>query len=313
MAKRKFNEYLILVTFKNGNVEEIEYTSDFKRKADKTSYKEMLSVYSEIKEQYEDKNCTIDFLGINDEEKMIIFSKQNVVEDISESTTLRDDVVLLFEKIQQIREKAETLADKKVCYNTEVNEIYHKEIENANDLSDEHKLKTFDKLRNVLINRRDVSSDLDFYNKHKNVLNSIFGYTDKLTIESEKYVSREVEMLEKFKETGVLSTGSKRIVDYTSFKDRMAKMSQLQDKYTIVHDEENSRLICTEKNKSKQSKVTNEEKEVSRMVLSKGGTLKYKTFVQRDLYLELLDDKFNTVVDDSVKMKITCGNLKKGI
>lgn len=248
MAKRKFNEYLILVTFKNGNTEEIEYTSNFKKKADKTSYKEMLSIYSEIKEQYENKNCTIDFLGVNDEEKMIIFSKQNIVEEISESSSLRDDVTLLFEQIKQIKNKADKLAEKKVCYNVEVNEIYHKEVENSVDLSDEHKLKTFDKLRNVLINRRDVSSDLDFYNKHKGILDSIFGYANKLTTESENHINHEIGMLENFKETGELSTTGKHIVQYSNFKDRMAKMAQLQGKYgKIINDEENCRLICSKK------------------------------------------------------------------
>jgi hypothetical protein len=249
MAKRKFNEYLILVTFQNGNTEEIEYTTNFKNKVDKRNYKDMLSVYTEVKEQYSNKNCTIDFLGINENEKMVIFSKPNVVEEISDESLLRDDVILLFENLQQIKDKATALNQKKICYNVEVNEIYHKEIEATTDLSDEHKIKTFDKLRNVLIKRRDVSADLDFYNKHKNSLNSIFGYANRLSNDSEAHINYEAEILENFKENGKLSTGSSNhIVQYSSFKDRMAKMSQLQSKYgKIINDEENSRLICSKK------------------------------------------------------------------
>jgi hypothetical protein len=249
MAKRKFNEYLIEVVHNNGNVEQIEYTSNFNKKADKTSYKEMLNVYSEIKEQYENKNCTISFLGINKNEKMVIFSKQNIANEISDESSLRNDVILLFESIQQIKDKAIKLNEKKTCYNVEMNEIYHKEVENSTDLSEEHKIKTFDKLRNTLIKRRDVSGDLDFYNKHKGVLNSIFGYANKLSDESEAHMNHEVEILENFKENGELLTGSgKHIVQYSNFKDRMAKMAQLQSKYgKIINDEENNRLICSKK------------------------------------------------------------------
>lgn len=77
MAK-KFNQYLIQITHSNGQTEDIEYTN-----YDKTSYKEMLNVYKTIKEEYSNVNCVIDFLGVNEKERVVIFKKYNEVEELS--------------------------------------------------------------------------------------------------------------------------------------------------------------------------------------------------------------------------------------
>lgn len=92
----------------------------------------------------------------------------------------------------------------------------------------------------------------------------------------------------------------------------MTLMKQLTPLYSkIVNDEVNSQLICSN-GKPTKSNITSEEKEVAKLVKSKGGSIKYKTFASRDIYIELLNEKFHTVFIDEVKMKITCGNLKKG-
>jgi hypothetical protein len=72
----KYRRYKIIVNYLNGNKEEIEYINN--KPVDTSSYKEMMKVYKEVKEQYISMCTSIDFIGITEDEQLnIMYSKKN--------------------------------------------------------------------------------------------------------------------------------------------------------------------------------------------------------------------------------------------
>lgn len=325
---RKFNQYLIQISFPNKEVENIEYSTNNKT-ADKTSYKQMLLVYKDTKELYSDVNCVIDFLGINEHEMISIFKKYNQVEEVeSQETNNEETLIELFDLLKSTSTKIESRKDfihsKLSELDIQISYINHTDIEISDNNSEQHKIKTFDKLKQLMEDRRDLKLE---HRISSSILNSTI-YTD--LFKQLDTVNKSIKAIQqKSIESGnvvkqYVNEGSKELTingtkyyKYSNFSDRMNLMKQLSPIYNnIIHDEDNSQLICRHKdivNSPNKSKLSTEEKEVSKLIMSKGGSVKYKTFESRDIYLELLNEKFSTVFDDCVKMKITCGNMKKGV
>lgn len=160
MAKRKFNQYLIQIAHHDGTTENIEYSSRLKQ-VDKSSYSDMLKVYRETKDEYSDVNCTIDFLGINDKEQVVIFKKYNEIEDTENNG---DTIFDLADELQQLLNKIFTrkeIVSKSVSEaDSAINYIYHADIENTTDESDDHKINTYDKLKQAFELRRRIKMKL---------------------------------------------------------------------------------------------------------------------------------------------------------
>lgn len=326
MAK-KFNQYLIQITHSNGQTEDIEYTN-----CDKTSYQGMLKVYKTIKEEYSNVNCVIDFLGINEKERVVIFKKYNEIEELSDEIidTVSESSEDLFELIEQfqnniskIKNRGNVVKAKMSEIDAQISYIYHADIEISKDSSTEHKVETYDKLKFLFDSRRNYKHEhgLICSLNNKNVLNSLseqLGDMQKSVKVVTKNSTKAVSKIKKYTdgEAQEVDIYNSKYYKYNNFTERMTLMKNLTPQFSkIVNDEVNSQLICSNKKATKATENTNlthEEKEVAKLVKSKGGSIKYKTFVSRDAYVELLNEKFHTVFVDEMSMKITCGNLKKG-
>lgn len=246
MATRKYQLYLIQIDHSNGSFETIEYTKDY-IKLDKTCYKTMLDVYRDTKENYKNTRCVIKFLGIAEDEKIEIFSKQFEPMEVEESTFIKDDVMILTSQLENMISKGCELKKRKQNYNVEMNRMYHEEFEFSTDLSDEHKIKAFDMLKDLLVKRRQVDCDLRLYDQTKHSFDSILGH---LKLIKEATLNQEdvtKSIVDEFERTGSMPIGGgKRVYKYENFKQRMNLMKQLSSKYGVIeNDEENKNLICS--------------------------------------------------------------------
>ena len=57
MYEKKYEEYLIKVTYENGDVENIKYKG-----VNTSDWKQMMSIYRDVKEEYNNIDCQIDFM-----------------------------------------------------------------------------------------------------------------------------------------------------------------------------------------------------------------------------------------------------------
>jgi len=261
MAKRKFQMYLIQITYSNGDVENIEYNTDFKQ-VNKTSYKEMLEVYKEIKEQFSEVSCTIDFIGTNQNEQMIIFRKVNEIESTSHEESVEENIIDLFEDLngllKRIREKKETLTSEIKTSDLAISYIYHADIENCDNPTERHMIDTFKKLKSAHDKRREVKHQQAFLEilKSNDVnIGGILGNVeniDSCLIKIENGRNKSLEAINNYasNESEQLSIASATYYKCENFKQKMNLMKQLQPKYKhIVYDEVNKQLICRDKKK----------------------------------------------------------------
>lgn len=245
MAIRKYQMYLIQIDYPNGSYDTIEYTKDY-LKLDKTSYKQMLEVYRETKGEYENTRCTIRFIGISEDEQVEIFSKEFEPQEVEQNSSIRDDIDVVIEQLDILIKKGEDAKSKKENYNIIVRDIYHKEIEFSEDNSESHKVRVFDKLKDIFIKRRQIDTDLKLYNQYIDKFNLIKDTVMDIQQARNGMENKTKQIIEEFKDTGDMSCGNgRRVYYYNNFKERMNLMKQLTPKYVkIENDETNKCLIC---------------------------------------------------------------------
>lgn len=250
MAKRKYNEYLINVTFEDGSTDEIEYTRD--DQVDTSSYKQMLQVYRDTKKEYADKDCQIDFIGTNEDEKVVIYSKIFKVEDeedIDVHISICESLNVITHEFDKILSKKDIISKRTSDCDTKINISYHADFEDCGDFDDEYKIEKFDYMRRLLEERRNLKGvNLDFAIIETD-LKEVISLINKMKKSMDKKAKTSENIKEKIANASDdITILNKRVCKYDNFKQRMNLMKQLQPKYkTIINDAENSRLICSNK------------------------------------------------------------------
>ncbi len=75
--KRKYESYSIKITYLNGDTEDINYKG-----INTSSYKDMLKLYKDVKEEYKNESVTINFVGKTENgELRILFQKEIINKD----------------------------------------------------------------------------------------------------------------------------------------------------------------------------------------------------------------------------------------
>jgi hypothetical protein len=235
----------------NGNKENIEYTN--LKNINTSSYKEMLSIYNQTKEQYKNQSVTIDFVGItSDEQVKVLFSKKikNENDDNFNSFELIDD---LHFKTIMLKKRKYFISKQLGIIEKEKNVFEHKNIEfyDINLLTDEYKIQAFDEYRRILLDRRNIKNEnenLNNVSEHIDIIidniNAMFNRTRGLLNSKEKCTSSAIK-------NEVPENKDKQLIkeySYKTDKERIHLMAQMQKKYKkVINDEINKKLICYSK------------------------------------------------------------------
>lgn len=242
MCQRKYTEYHILVKYLNNTKEEINYST-----VDKSSYKEMLKLYNETKEQLKDECVTIEFCGKTEDDKLeIMFDKKIINPEIMQKKEIIDracssdtEIILnnLVKAIDDLNMHRSYVGIQVGITSKKQDMLLHK-IEHTRDCSLEDKIKMFNELQEIRIERRKAKTGVtlldNVFEKFsenniilKHVENIIKGNVDYIKKQEEKIVViKDTKMAEQFK--------IMKEVPYRSFKERINLQKQLQGKYDKV-------------------------------------------------------------------------------
>lgn len=115
---RKYDKYEIKITYHNGDMEEVNYTSNI----DTSNYKQMLNIYRQTKEEYLNNKdvAIIDFVGISGQGEIgILFTKEvskyvepNMLDDLNrDCRSVVDDIITLFNVLKKQKDYYKEIAD----------------------------------------------------------------------------------------------------------------------------------------------------------------------------------------------------------
>lgn len=245
--ERKYDRYVVEIIHLNGN-------KQIKKNDNPESYTSMINFYKIIKNEYMNYEgvVKINFVGISDYERKIIFTKKNsIIEENSKNIIdLLNIIVNASDKLHSVLENA----NKKInVMNKEKSNIEHLLIEsiNAEEISDEDKLKTFNKLREITLKRRDYKILNDVRLKLNCNLNLIKTKSKDMLKEYENIINTNTQISQdlihnedsKFRKTHVV-----REYPYKTFKEKNTLTNQLKNKYDKIIDlSDRSVLACYKK------------------------------------------------------------------
>lgn len=240
MCERKFSMYNVVVEFADGSREVIKY-----KEFDKTSYKDMMSMYKRVKEEYKDKNCNIKFVGVNKSGEMgVLFTKENIKEvskkedqeEIKVDESVVDLLKSLDETILKLLESENKLNGRFGVINKKQDDILHK-IENSINISNEEKVKVFDKIHNLRKERRNIKNQLKAINKFNsgNYIQNNMEYIQRWS----KFA------LQEFEEASESKKLKNKVKEYPYIKDsqKEAMVTDLATKYEVVNVDEIKKII----------------------------------------------------------------------
>lgn len=257
--KRKYQEYSIKITYLNGDTEDINYKG-----INTSSYKDMLNLYRDVKEKYQDESVTIDFIGATDKGELgILFQKKIVTEDtalkeyaekvtnIKVEDILQDivyNIKLLNDKFEDSK-KYQGVLDKKI--NNKMHDIQNVgknvassfKIKIYDDISDLENERRFIKnnFQNILSLKQKLQAKGLSLEKIQNIFQSRLSY-----IENGEKIKYEILTDKKAEELKIMKK-----VKYKDFKERMNLTKQLEKEYSrIYHNDATMELICYNKAKA---------------------------------------------------------------
>lgn len=180
---RKYSKYEIKVTFLNGDTEDIKLNG-----INKGSYKEMLQVYQQVKDQYSNTECKIDFVGIGQAGELgVLFTKEFKINEKPlfqleaeqyVNTTMPELLEQLYSTIENIKKRGEWLENERDITNKLLDIEMHK-IENFKLYSNnrnrlevlEEKERIFDEVEKLRNNRRLIKKDMETFEEYKRACN----------------------------------------------------------------------------------------------------------------------------------------------
>lgn len=245
----KYNTYIIEIIHLNGNKQI--------RKSEKPScYKTTLAEYKEIREAYVGKSVTINFVGLSEEERSIIFFKKNsrAEDNKKDIKTLIDDITVLSSELSN---KLQEVSDMTSIIDKRKSNIEHLFVEsiNVDVLDDGKKIDVFNQLREITLERRDYKILNEIRSGINNEVKEIIKLSNFISEQYERIIQAHTSISEslitdedsKYKEGHLI-----REYPYKTFKERMSLMNQLKPKYDrIVNDDAANKLLCYNKCKGK--------------------------------------------------------------
>lgn len=244
MCKRIYKSYKIRVTSDDG-----EKYIKLNGNVDTSSYKVMLEYYHMTKYKYQDEDCTIEMLGVYEDDTVgsVIFRKTSYQETVEDKEVLKptDDIVEEIKSLLElISRKNEYHNNMKSAFDKKQDVLLHK-VETLNYLDPnkvniiDEKLKIIDELEKVRIDRRINKNEvrkLQYLHSKINLQQIIDRFAQiKIPIDTKdyEYVSGNLEehMIKEIK--------------YSNDKQRINIMKQINGKYKkIVNDEIRKVLMC---------------------------------------------------------------------
>jgi len=243
----KYNKYIVEVIHLNGNKEVIQNEKN-------TSYKATMQLYNRAKLDNEGKNVRINFVGLNDEEYKILFTKKFSVKDTT-GNSIENLIKTLYETSNKLSEEFKNVIDRVGYIDKQKSRVEHLLIEAASSehLTDETRIDIFNQFRSYLLERRDwkilsqiainsksqvnqikdlIENVYDIYNtnisKHEEII------IDLMSDETEKSQYKDVHLVRKY--------------PYKNHKERINIVKQIEHKYhKIVHIPEEKVVACYNK------------------------------------------------------------------
>ncbi len=250
MRERKYENYELMITFLNGDTEKIKLNG-----VNTNNYKEVLEVYKNIKEQYQDQSVTISFTGISSNGEIgILFTKKIVSKETKQKEyadkvantsvddmlgNLKDDIKLIIDKYNRRCEQYSIL-DKSENIQLHKIESFNEIKWDSKEAETLEKIKIFDTIQEITRKRRVVKRDIAAIQKIKTIikLDEVYKSLDKIkTNNDKKYTYLSDEKVEEFK--------IMKEVTYKNFKERVKLIGELSKEFDKVYfDDHSMKITC---------------------------------------------------------------------
>lgn len=258
--KKKYEEYNILVKYQNGDTENLNYNG-----VNTSNYLEMRKVYNDIKQEYEGKSVSIEFIGKGRKGNLKVFWNKNMnsnrndlnatLEKLQEMDT-SDILKLVKESLLIVKNRPSYYLNQDSVFDKEINVQNHalETIEENYKLSESKKnilrLESAKKIGHLTVRRRDNKY------QHKTAKHFLDGVdvnpvidmvTDSLKY-YENISNREYDILtdEKAEELNIIQKKQ-----YRNEKERIRIMSEFKKKYGNVSYDAKTKTV-TAYNKANQ-------------------------------------------------------------
>lgn len=227
---KKYDTYAIEVIHMNGNrfVKEAE---------DNTSYNKTMTLYRKVKEDYMSENVTIDFIGYTEDEKGSIFTKRSTT-IAQEERNIEDLVLCIVEATEQLQDQFEQVSEKIGYYDKEKSNIEHLMIEGSDvdDMTEQDKVKVFNKLRKNSLLRRDYKILQSLRAITKGDISQIESLSNSLMEKYNKTIVSNSRLTEKIiqRDQRAIDRHLIKRIPYQNDKQRLNTMKQIKGKYSKV-------------------------------------------------------------------------------
>lgn len=262
MYKRKYDSYTVDVIDKDtGNTLNMTLLKYNQNIIDKTNYKQMLELYKKIKNRYKNKNVIINFCGISELNKFILYSKtidtnlkiqdrnKEVEENKNNINNLYDLSNDLNNIINRINKRIDYCNNMRGATDKQVDVIEH-QIENlvnknVIDLTNSEKnerLQMLQKLKLALNERRNIKNEvLLAHSISDNYIKTLNKINTNMIKQTQKANMRNIKIHNVLQDNKIDVPSNLMIKkSYSNFKERIRIMQEVQQKcQKVVHDEQN--------------------------------------------------------------------------
>lgn len=241
----KYNNYAIEIIHLNGN-------RQLREAEESTSYNSTIALYHDIKEDYMDKDVTINFLGFTEgDEQGIIFTKKNTIIN-NERKNIEELIKTIYESSIQLQELYKVIADKEGYYNKKKSNIDHLFVEavDIEELTLEEKAQVFDEMREINLLRRDYKMLNEIRRNTHSDLNTIVQHSKNILDKYEQNISRNNNKLKNLinRDTKDTSVHLMEEVTYKTQQERVLLTTKLKKQYDrIVQFPEKNMIACYNK------------------------------------------------------------------
>lgn len=262
--KRKYQEYSIKITYLNGDTEDINYKG-----INTSSYKDMLKLYKDVKEEYKNESVTINFVGQTENGELgILFQKKIINKDAKlkeeaekvKNTSVQEILNQIIDNFNVLKEKRRIAIKNRDSYTKETDirlHIIEDKLRSNEYVSPEEKIAMYDRIAKERVIRRQAKNDKykidNLYNSFKQI-----GAKENLCVNDIiEILETNINIIDKIDSKKYNLTESKaeelkimKKVTYRNFKDRISKTKQLEKEYDkVYYDNSKMEIICYNKAK----------------------------------------------------------------
>ncbi len=242
---RKYGSYAVEIIHLNGNRQIREATEN-------NSYKDTINLYHNVKEDYMNREVTINFVGLTDEgEQGIIFSKKNtLIED--EKRNIGDLMDTILEATRELQRQFDGVNDKMSYYDKKKSNIDHLMVEAADidELTDEDIIKIFHDTRETNLMRRDYKILNKIRLDTQEHIRCVLGNTVKMIGKYENHIDTNSQKLKDLinRDEDYSGVHLTKEIPYRDIKEKKTIMKMIENKYDkIIQFPERNVIACYNK------------------------------------------------------------------